>query len=234
MPRDPGTRDGHARTLAPGGVRRVRRSTLAYDAEIRFVDDQIGRLVGHFDRTFGAGRTLVIVATDHGEGLMQRGWMAHGVHLHEELVRVALVMRWPAHLAPGLRLTAPVGLIDVAPTILALLELPPMPAQGEDLSPALLRYAEIPADRALYFERPPYDGSHRRGWDVSRPMFGIRRGQWKYIQTGDAGALFELETDPREAHDRRDTDVITAEGLAADLRAWRERNRRRRPQPGVR
>lgn len=201
----------------------TRERTLAYDAEIRFVDDQVARLVGYLDGSLGREKTLVVVATDHGEGLMQRGWMAHGVHLHEELVRAALIMRWPPHLPAGRRVSAPVGLVDIAPTVLALLGLGPLPTQAGTLSLALRPDGDVPADRPLFFQRRPYAAPEYRGWDVRDAMLGIRRGRWKYIETGGASELFDLTADPGETRNVREEHEATANTLAAELRAWRER-----------
>ncbi len=208
---------------APDDDEDARERTLAYDAEIRFVDDQVGRLVDYLDDRLGRERTLVVVATDHGEGLMQRGWMAHGVHLHEELVRAALIMRWPARLPSGRRVLAPVGLIDIAPTVLALLDLEPMPTGTGSPSQALRADGDVAQDRPLFFQRRPYDTPEHRGWDVSDPMFGIRRGRWKYIETDGTPELFDLSADPGETRNVREQHPATADALGAELRAWRER-----------
>jgi arylsulfatase A-like enzyme len=224
---DPRATDGPAAADAD----EARQRTLAYDAEIRFVDDQIARLAGHLDDSLGREHTLVIVATDHGEGLMQRGWMAHGVHLHEELVRAALIMRWPARLPAGRRVSAPVGLIDVAPTVLTLLGLGPMRAEAESLSAALRPDGTPPPDRALFFQRRPYARPEYRGWDVGDPMFAVRRGRWKYVETGGSGELFDLAADPGETRNVRDGHRGIAATLAAELRAWRDRVDGRRPTP---
>ena len=201
----------------------ARERTLAYDAEIRFVDEQVARLVGYLDGALGPEHTLVVVATDHGEGLMQRGWMAHGVHLHDELVRAALIMRWPPHLPPGRRINAPVGLVDVAPTVLALLGLEPPPVADGARSQTLRLDGDVPPDRPVFFQRRPYAAPEYRGWSVGDPMFGVRRGRWKYIETPSGGELFDLSADPGETRNVREEQRATADALAAELRAWRER-----------
>jgi arylsulfatase A-like enzyme len=133
-------------------------------------------------------------------------------------------MRWPSRLPGGRRVTAPVGLIDVAPTVLALLSLGPMPTGAGALSQALSADGDdVAADRPLFFQRRPYATPEYRGWDVGDPMFGIRRGRWKYIETDGAGALFDLSTDPGETRNVHEQEPATADALAAELRAWRQR-----------
>ena len=112
------------------------RDVVAYDGEIRFADEALGRLIQAVDEVVGADRTIVVVASDHGEGLMQHGWMGHGAHLYEELVRAILLVRVPG-VDGGRRCAAPVEMIDVAPTILALMGLPTTGVDGRVLHEAL-------------------------------------------------------------------------------------------------
>jgi arylsulfatase A-like enzyme len=211
--------------LAEADAAQLRKDILAYDAEIRYADEQIGRLLRHVDATAGREATLVIVTTDHGEGLLQHGWMQHGVDLYEELVRVALIVRWPGRLRAGVRVPGPVALVDVMPTLLALLELPPngLTPQGGDVSSALRGTATLPADRPLFFHRRLYEKPERRGHDTRHPMFGIRRGRWKYVESGPTLELYDLEADPGETRNVRDGERETADRLAAELAEWRKR-----------
>jgi arylsulfatase A-like enzyme len=80
-------------------------------------------------------QTAVVVTSDHGEGLGDHGHMAHGWNLHEELVRIPLIVR-----APGIprnsRLLGPVQLEDLMPTLLALMGLrAPEGLDGRNLLP---------------------------------------------------------------------------------------------------
>jgi arylsulfatase A-like enzyme len=218
---------GYRRLFAGrGGSRRtlLERATAAYDAEIRFADDQIGRLIDEHDRTVGAAGTLLIIATDHGEGLMQHGWMRHGVNLYEELVRTLLVFRWPGRIAGGRRFTEPVSLIDVTPTVLTLLGIVPddVRFQGIDLSPALLHGAALPMDRPVYFQRRVYKEGDRHGRHVAGEMYGLRLRNWKYIEAPaqQSWELFDLAADPAETTSLRETEPATASALADLLHAW--------------
>ena len=67
--------------------------------------------------------TIVVVAGDHGEGLDQRGYLGHGVDIHEELVTVPLIVRWPREIPGGRRIAEPVSLVDLMPTLSALMDL---------------------------------------------------------------------------------------------------------------
>lgn len=210
------------RDPAPSG--RLARAIAAYDGETRFVDENVARLVARVDALFGSRDVLVVLATDHGEGLMDHGWMEHGVHLYEELVRVVLAFRWPGRIPAGVRSTVPVSLVDVAPTVAALLEVPsaPLAAEGRDLSPEL-RGRPAGAARPIFFERRPYASRDRTRVPVPGPMHAVRDGRWKYIDAPEAERreLFDLAADPAETTNLRDAEPATTARLAALLRDWR-------------
>jgi arylsulfatase A-like enzyme len=213
---------------APAEARdELRETILAYDGEIRFADEQLGRLIAHLDTVdSGGGRgTIVVVTTDHGEGLHQHGWESHGMQLYEEVVRVALVVRWPGRIGAGRRLREPVALIDIAPTVLSLVGAPRdgLAAEGTDLSGALLRGDSLVADRPLYYQRRLYRTPTHRGADTREPMFAIRRGPWKLVATGPEVELFDLESDPGETRSLHHQEPARAAALAAELERWRSR-----------
>ncbi len=105
----------------PPGPRDV---ALAYDQEARYADDHIGPFLGKLAQLGLSDRTIVIITSDHGEEFGEHGGMGHGRTLHQEVLRVPLVIAAPGLLAPA-EVTAPVSLIDVAPTVLDLLGLEP-------------------------------------------------------------------------------------------------------------
>jgi len=77
-----------------------RRLVQIYDEAVRYLDRQIGRLAQVIDRRLGLDRTLVVITSDHGEELGERGWYGHGRTLYSEVTRVPLVMSGPGS-APG-------------------------------------------------------------------------------------------------------------------------------------
>ncbi|MEE2663665.1 MAG: sulfatase [Myxococcota bacterium] len=151
--------------LAEGGERdRLRRHLLErYDANIRYVDDQLVRL-------FAAISTddLVIVLSDHGEEFFEHGGFEHGHALWDELLRVPLLI-WGRGVVAR-RHREPVSLLDVTPTVLDWLGLPTGSLDGRSLAP-LLRGQAAGEPRSIAFGRPLYDGE---GWGI------VRRGE-KYV-----------------------------------------------------
>ena len=99
----------------------------AYDAEIAWLDHELGRLLAQVSKN-----TIVVIFSDHGEAFKEHGWMLHGATLYEEEVRVPLVVRMPG--VPPAVVDTPVMLLDVAPTILAATGVTaPAQFQGSDL-----------------------------------------------------------------------------------------------------
>jgi arylsulfatase A-like enzyme len=110
---------------------RLDQLIAAYDAEIAFVDHQLGRLFASLPEN-----TLLVVCSDHGEAFNEHGLMAHGAFLYDEVLRVPLLMSFPGVLPAGRVVNDPAMLIDVAPTILQLCGLPaPAHCEGLDLGP---------------------------------------------------------------------------------------------------
>jgi len=121
---------------APPAAERA-RFAHPYDGEIAFTDAQLGRLLEALRAAGVEERTLVVVLSDHGEGLGEHGESTHGLLLYESTLRVPLVIAGPG-VPPGRVVEERVGTIDVLPTLLALLGLPrPEGLPGRDLRPAM-------------------------------------------------------------------------------------------------
>jgi arylsulfatase A-like enzyme len=101
-----------------------RDAALAYDQEARYTDDHVGPFLAKLAQLGLSDRTIVIITADHGEEFGEHGGMGHGRTLQQEVMRVPLVIAAPGLLAPA-EVTAPVSLLDVAPTVLDLLGLEP-------------------------------------------------------------------------------------------------------------
>jgi arylsulfatase A-like enzyme len=215
---------GYARRFrrAPGAKPGLERLLARYDGEIAFTDEQVERLLQVQDRRFGPTRTLIVVASDHGEGFMQHGWMGHGVNLYEELVRAILIMRWPGHVPSGVRVAIPVSLADLVPTVLSLLGRTAEPGafDGADLS-ATHTQAEG-AERPIFLVRRSYEETLPNG-ALAGAMSGVRAGRWKYIEAPEEGgaSLFDLVNDPGETTNRVSEEPEQVARLAALLGAWR-------------
>jgi arylsulfatase A-like enzyme len=109
-----------------------------YDAAVRYTDASIAPLLDTLRARPGGSRTLLVITSDHGEAFGEHGYTGHGRTLHEEVLRVPLLVWAPGLVAAGRRVPGLVGVIDVAPTILDLLGLPvPGGLTGVSLAPQL-------------------------------------------------------------------------------------------------
>jgi len=179
----------------------------SYDAEIVYVD----RLLASFKQSLAQkgwwDKSLVMVISDHGEGLAEHGESSHGYFVYQSTVQVPLLVHWPSGVpARPAREKDPAGLIDVAPTILEALHLPPAPTfEGHSL------LAANPA-------RPVYTGSvHAHdafGWS---PLRSVRIGEFKYIDAPKP-ELYNLRQDPAEKINLFARDAAKAAELQGTLR----------------
>ena len=179
-----GARDGQGPT--PQEV-----ATDYYDAEIRYADDQMQRVWSALDDLDLADNTIVIIISDHGEGLGEHGLTArHGKSLHDELLRIVLMMRVPGRGYTPRRIPGIVRSVDVMPTVLELTgtSLDGVKFQGESLVPLMEGRA---SERVAY--------SHAAS--TSRPQSAshtLRTGRWRLLNRvgWDSPQLFDLEADP--------------------------------------
>ncbi len=131
-----------------GGVasRALEDCRRLYDAEIAYVDHEIGRLLAELEAAGRLDDTLVVFTADHGENFGEGGlFFEHGDNAHGAGLRVPLIFAGP-RVARGRRDGGVVSLVDIMPTVLNLLGLAEnLPAgDGVDLSPRVLA-AEKPA-----------------------------------------------------------------------------------------
>jgi arylsulfatase A-like enzyme len=183
--------DPHADYIAHEGVTdRFGDTPLdRYDGEIAFTDAHVGEVLDALAALGFERDTLVIVASDHGESFGEHGLPGHRMTLHEEELRVALLVRVPG--VSARRVATPVSLVDVAPTALELLGLSRLPpAAGVSLLPAM---RGEPFDRQL-----PILADLRSALDWRR-AFALVAGSWKLMEHRTKGAaLYDLADDPGE------------------------------------
>ena len=179
-----------------------------YDGEIAYVDSVIGEVIAKIKARNLLGRTLVVVAGDHGEAFGEKGEAGHGVFLYEMALKVPLIFYAENRLPAEKVVPARVRLIDIMPTILNILNLPkPESVQGVSLIPYI--QGKTKADLDSYIET--YYPKENYGW---APLFGMMSRDWKYIRAPKE-ELYNLKTDPNEANN-----IFLAEPKkAADLKA---------------
>ncbi len=208
--------DPHA-NYAPPPPFDVLYDSNPYEGEIAYVDSQIARLLEALRNQGRLDSTLIVLTSDHGEGLGEHGEKTHSLLLHDATVRVPLIMRHP-HLPQGTRVQGQVRTVDILPTALDLLRVPAdIASDGVSLAPAMHSGTAAPHDG--YIETLVTRFNH--GWAELR---GVRTSEQKYVHA-PRPELYDLATDPAELDnlyprdpDRaRSPDQRLAELLAGDV-----------------
>ena len=171
-----------------------------YDAEIAYLDREVGVLLANVEAA-SSRDTLVVVTADHGEEFGDHGNTSHGYTLYQEQVHVPLLVHGLEH--RGVVVEDLVRTMDVAPTVLDAVGLPPELGEGQSLLPML----EGGAGPTEGFAEATY----------GRPEQAIRRGSTKQIESPDTVERYDLAEDPRELRDLGG-DAALSEALAT----WRE------------
>jgi arylsulfatase A-like enzyme len=128
----------------------LRHVVALYDGGIRYTDDQLGTFFENLGRRGLLNSTIVIVTSDHGEEFQEHGSMLHWQTHFAPNLHVVLFFHIPGH-SPR-TVEGPVELVDVLPTVLDLLGLPPHPAaMGRTLVP-LIDGREARSERVAYAE----------------------------------------------------------------------------------
>jgi arylsulfatase A-like enzyme len=164
-----------------------------YDGEIRWTDDTLGKILGGIERRGLKDSSILAITADHGEAFYEHGLFGHRWTLHEEEIRIPLILRYPAAIRAGARIQRPVRIIDIAPTLLELAGAPPLPdAMGRSLAPLLgnstAPWSDLPSLCELTV---PASKIHN---------FAVRETALKVILNFAVNKLtvFDLLTDPKE------------------------------------
>jgi arylsulfatase A-like enzyme len=186
-----------------------------YDSEIAYTDAAVGRLITAVRKR--QPNTVIVIAADHGEEFDEHGGRYHGSTLYDEQLRVPLIISIPgisAHVVEG-----PVELLDVAPTLLNLLDIPvPVRMRGTDLGPWLIHppapSARLPpAFAEVEDKRMVVAGTDKLLCDL----------HW------GSCAYYDLAADPREQRNLAEARPDRAADLRAILDKWLDGHMRFEP-----
>jgi tetratricopeptide (TPR) repeat protein len=159
-------------------------------------------------------RTLLVITSDHGEGLGEHGEMAHGMLLHDATQRVPLILRHPQ--LPAARVSDRiVTLADLLPTILEFVG-QPLPANADGRSLLQLQ-ADSTSHSEAYLETLNPQLSY--SW---APLYGVRNREWKLVW-GARPHLYDLGQDPNEQQECAADHPEVVEDLSRRILALRSR-----------
>ncbi len=195
----------------------LRQALAVYHAQVRFVDDGVGRILDALERLGLRESTIVVFCSDHGDFAGEHGMTRKGGLFYDCLVRVPLIVSWPGHVPSGAVEESPVNLIDIVPTLLALQGLPRPDAM---MGAPLATVTDAPRRRATFSEYgaggAPFTEAdldalpERRGLAAAKASLRwreaegrrkmVRTAGWKYVTDplGDLDELYDLSADPFE------------------------------------
>lgn len=198
------------RRISPADLAHV---VALYDGGIRYVDDLLGKFFSSLERRGLLGTSIVIVLSDHGEEFKEHGSMLDWQTFFMPNLHVPLIIYVPG-LAPRV-VRGPVELVDVLPTALELLGLPPHPdAMGRSLVP--LMYGLEDASKQVAYAEP---FTFKINW---RTVVSDRYQLRYNLRTG-AKQLFDIYLDPLERKNVAAAKPEVVARLMAALRAKQAR-----------
>jgi arylsulfatase len=200
----------------------------AYDQSIHWTDRLVGALLETLREEDLLKRTLIVIASDHGEAFREHQSEGHARNLHEEVTHVPFIVIPPFILEEGIRVKQTVSNLDVWPTILDLVGLPELPgADGRSLMPLVLDSAAgAPATEETV--RPVF--AHlAKGWGQpsaeERSMVSLTHGDKRvirYLEDGSETRFYDRSTDRAEHNDLAEQGVPEEfETLLAEYAEWR-------------
>lgn len=195
---DPHTRRVHhgiGADVTPVTEQDIRNARRGYYANTSYFDSKVGEIVQALEESGQLGNTIVIVTSDHGDMLGERG-LWYKMSFFEHSARIPLIIAGPG--VGNRSVGEPVSLLDMLPTFLDIAasagQVAPDPAtdlDGRSLWPLLQGAVDNPDTGEAIGEYCAECASH--------PVFMIRRGKWKYIHCEvDPPQLFDLSSDPFE------------------------------------
>jgi arylsulfatase A-like enzyme len=206
---------------------------LRYEEAIRYVDHHIGAFLDELKRTGVYGRSLIVITADHGESFSKFYGRHGGPALHEELVRIPLLIKVPGQ-RERKELTQLSEQADLLPTILELAGVAARPrTEGISLVPAL---SGRQIERAVFSMN--FQQSKRLG-PLDTGTVAMLEGRWKYVHyLGKIhypfippleDELYDLAADPREGSNQIATQAQVAGRMRKEIEAQLAQRAGRRP-----
>ncbi len=195
----------------------------AYAAMVESIDDSVGRVMTTLKELGIDDNTLVVFTSDNGgfaKATDNSPLRANKGSNYEGGLRVPYIFSFPSEIQSGRTSSTPITSMDIYPTILSALGLPPRPHQhvdGVDLMPELSG-GKVAEREAIYWHYPHYN-QHPQSF----PASVVRSGDWKLMQHLETGeySLFNLAEDLGETRDLAATNTAKRDELIQLLDRWR-------------
>jgi arylsulfatase A-like enzyme len=170
-----------------------------YDNSILWVDQQIRELVKTLQDLSLREKTMLVIASDHGEAFGEHGREGHARDLYAETTQTPFIISFPFRLDPGIVVASGSENVDIWPTLLDLVGVAGFSeADGSSLVPQLLDDATSQEHDEDFAQ---LDGTWGQIESDPRPIVAVREGPFRLIHRIDDSRpdeLYDLESDPGE------------------------------------
>jgi len=176
-----------------------------YDNSIHWVDRVLSSLIAELDARGLREKTLIVLAADHGEAFGEHGREGHARDVYGEVTTTPLIISFPFRLEPEVVVEAPTENVDIWPTLLDMLGLPPLDdADGRSRLPEILAAARgVPAPERAAPRFAHIDQAWARSGRPARPMVSVSDGPFRLFRREGAGTpeLYDRSVDRYEQVD---------------------------------
>ncbi|HUP49219.1 MAG TPA: sulfatase-like hydrolase/transferase [Thermoanaerobaculia bacterium] len=181
-----------------------------YDGEVAWVDQITGRFLDELRRRGLYDDSLIVLLSDHGEGLGDHGEAEHGLLLYRETIQIPMIVKLPGAKFAGKSVADPVQLIDVFPTVAEMTAAPlPEGLPGRSMLASLI--APPRGRRAIVSET--FYPRFNLGWSE---LYSLVEGSSHYIH-GPKRELFDLDADPAERNNLLEQERKTTAAMRRTL-----------------
>jgi arylsulfatase A-like enzyme len=178
----------------------------SYDNAIHWVDSLLGILFDELNQAGLRERTLIVFSSDHGEAFGEHDGEGHARNVYGEVTTTPLILGLPFRLEPGIVVETRSENVDLWPTVLELVGLPPLSdVDGHSLVPQIVAAAhgdpQVESDGVAFAQ---IDQQWARTREKPRPMVAVNQGRWRLVFRAGLPArseLYDKSQDPREQRD---------------------------------
>ncbi len=222
----------------------IRKGEVAFDLErhpevvralftqtLRQQDAKLGKILMKLEELGLRDNTLVIVTADHGDELLEHGFIGHAstswdTTVYDDLINIPLVLTSPRKLPQGEQIENQVRLIDLMPTVLDILDIPfSQEIQGKSFYPLIQGKKDF--QEYAFSETTPCGYSCPKRLEKNR-LRAIRTNDWKLIEgyhhkdDQTTYELYSLADDPAETRDVIEQHPEIAEQLKQEMQRWKD------------
>ncbi|MFA6955153.1 MAG: sulfatase-like hydrolase/transferase [Thermoanaerobaculia bacterium] len=183
-----------------------------YDAEVATADDIVGKFIASLKESGVYDDAIVILISDHGEGLYEHGEPEHGIFLYREAIHVPLIVKLPKRARAGESVSRPVALVDLFPTITGLTGI----ATPDKLAGRSLFDEQKEGESRTIFSETLYPRIHL-GWSDLRSLVG---SDHQYIEAPKP-ELYAFRDDPQERTNILETDRRVYSAMKKELATYK-------------